>query len=519
MNFKFLRTMGCIALGSSFIASAQEATLQNVLLNKAVIEVAGKPAADSEGPENLIDGDLKTKYCIIQSNPFVVIDAQGYYQFSSFKFHDCKTNEDEENASAYKLELSMDGKTWQTVAEATDVAAIDLKEINIDAPVKARYVRLSPTYRNCARIWEFEGFGTDATTLSATLQTEKLQLDINADGKIILNYTIDGKKSEDFTITTETSKTDIIEIGTVTDENGAVSIPVKGIAKGAVTVTVTIINAGEVATFSVPVRVTSDIPASDADAVEISNWKTDIVAESLNSETFSGIKSGWYDYIGFYTAAVEAEGALCNEDGIVETASGNIYKIPFGEKNATSVDEYDPAELTLTTPMATENVNLLVFARSYDGITLNSSIIYEDGSESDETGYKLSHWAYYDGELDGTEALTGIGTILNSLYDGVSVEEEKNIRFYEISLPADKAKKVKAISLSTKGGEYNDEIFAVGVNAKEAKMSGTIDIESNNTDKVAVAYYLLNGQKVDNVSNGLYIVRYSDGTSAKIYIK
>lgn len=88
MKVRNLLLTGFISVGAAVPGFAQEPTPTNVLLNKAVIEVAGNPAADSEGPDKLIDGDYTTKYCIIQSTPFVVIDAQGYYNFSSFKYSD-----------------------------------------------------------------------------------------------------------------------------------------------------------------------------------------------------------------------------------------------------------------------------------------------------------------------------------------------------------------------------------------------------------------------------------------------
>lgn len=464
MKLKFLLATGCITLSGLF-ASAQEATPQNVLLNKAVIEVAGKPAADSEGPEKLIDGDLQTKYCIIQSNPFVVIDAQGYYQFSSFKFHDCKTNEEEENASAYKIELSMDGKTWQTAAEADGVADIALKEINLNAPVKARYVRFSPTYKNCARMWELEGFGIDATTLSATLTTESLELDLNGEGEIKMSYKLKGDKAEDFAISTAVSNSKV-EVGTPVDNNGELTIPLKGIAKGSAIVSVKVTNSGEVYLFEVPVKVKSDAPVSDADAVTITDWDIDVVAETNNKSSFKGFGGGYYSGgYAFYTSAVQDAGALCDEDGILETANGNVYKIPFGANNARTIKRNnDAVEVTFEDPIPTEKVNLLVFADAEDGININATIIYDDNSESDPVTKNIGYYEYET--LDGTEAKSGLGLLENDYYeDDVVVPSEFINRVYEIELPADQYKNVKSISLTANGGSWGDVAYVLGVNA------------------------------------------------------
>lgn len=465
MESKSLLLTGLIALGGVLPGFAQEATQTNVLLNKAVIEVAGKPAADSEGPEKLIDGNLETKYCIIQSNPFVVIDALGYFQFSSFKFHDCATNEEEENASAYKIELSMDGTSWQTVAEASNVADVALKEIALSSPVKARYVRFSPTYERCARMWELEGFGVDATTLATQLQTESLELDINAESEIKVGFTITGEKGEDFACRATASKASV-EVGTPVEADGVFTIPVKGISKGTATVEVIIVNNGEVAKFEIPVKVNSDAPISDADAVKVSNWTEDLIAESLEDGSFtSGVSAGWYGSIAPYSAAVQEDGAICDEDGIVEIpTSGNVYKIPVTENNALKLERNaNPVRLTFDEAIPTEQVNMLVFADAEDGINVHATIIYDDNSESDPIEKTISYWEYE--ELDGQEALSGLGVVSKDYYDPISVSSEKNYRVYEMSIPTDQYKNAKEIELSVSGGSWGDVAYVIGVNA------------------------------------------------------
>ena len=465
MESKSLLLTGLIALGGVLPILAQEVTPTNVLLNKAVIEVAGNPAAESEGPEKLIDGDLQTKYCIIQSNPFVVIDALGYFQFSSFKFHDCATNEEEENASAYKIELSMDGTSWQTVAEASNVADVALKEIALSSPVKARYVRFSPTYERCAHMWELEGFGVDATTLATQLQTESLELDINAESEIKVGFTITGEKGEDFACRATASKASV-EVGTPVEADGVFTIPVKGISKGTATVEVIIVNNGEVAKFEIPVKVNSDAPISDADAVKVSNWTEDLIAESLEDGSFtSGVSAGWYGSIAPYSAAVQEDGAICDEDGIVEIpTSGNVYKIPVTENNARKLERNaDPVRLTFEEAIPTEQVNMLVFADAEDGINVHATVIYDDNSESDPVEKTISYWEYE--ELDGQEALSGLGVVSKDYYDPISVSSEKNYRVYEMSIPTDQYKNAKEIELSVSGGSWGDVAYVIGVNA------------------------------------------------------
>ena len=461
--YKSILLLGAASL--ALTAAAQEPT--NVLLGKSVIEVAGNPAAEDEGPDKLIDGDRSTKYCIIQSNPYVVIDAKGYYTFSSFKFHDCQTNEQEENASAYKLEVSMDGKTWTVAAEASNVADVALKEIALTAPVKARYVKFSPTYNNCARMWELEGFGIDSSTLSATLHTESLELDVNASGEIKVGYTVKGEKGADFACTALSEKSNV-EVGTPVEANGVFTIPVKGISKGNVKVVVKIVNNGEIASFEVPIKVKSDAPASDADAIAITNWKYDMVAENLTKDAFNGISQGWGDRaVAFYTSAVSDEGAICDEDGIIEVpTSGNVYKIPFGANNAFQVTRNDdPVEINFAEVVPTEQVNILAFADTEDNdLMLHAVLKYEDGSESDETSQVVGPFKY--DVVDGLEAVTDLGMVEVDLYtNSVSILPNRNYRLYEISIPADQYKNVKSVAFTADGGSYKDYIYVIGVNA------------------------------------------------------
>lgn len=100
----------------------------------------------------------------------------------------------------------------------------------------------------------------------------------------------------------------------------------------------------------------------------VTSWTDDLIAETRDLSSMDGISSGWYgDVYGFYTTGVEAEGALCDEEGIVEVpASGNVYKLPVAAKNAVALERYsDPVSLTIDGELATSQVNLLVFADTY----------------------------------------------------------------------------------------------------------------------------------------------------------
>lgn len=261
----------------------------------------------------------------------------------------------------------MDGQNWQTAAEASNVADVDLKEVPLASPMKARYVRFSPTYNECARMWELEGYGVDVTTLSASLETEALELNEGENGELKVSFSVKGDKAADFACTATTDKPNVT-LGTPVEADGVFTIPVAAVSKGTATVHITVVNDGEVVAFDVTVKVTSTTPVSTEDAVTVTSWTDDLIAETRDLSSMDGISSGWYgDVYGFYTTGVEAEGALCDEEGIVEVpASGNVYKLPVAAKNAVALERYsDPVSLTIDGELATSQVNLLVFADTY----------------------------------------------------------------------------------------------------------------------------------------------------------
>lgn len=223
-----------------------------------------------------------------------------------------------------------------------------------------------------------------------------------------------------------------------------------------------------------------------AAAVEITNWKTDLVAEELNSKKFNGITQGWTGRAAFFTTSINAEGALCADDGIVTVKSGNIYLVPVTAKNATPVEKYgDDVELTLAQPVATSMVNILVVAKSENGMTLNTILNYEDGTTSDEMSNAVSHWI--NAAPTGNEALSGLGVVTYDYYDGAQLSSDRDRCIYEISVVADPFKLLRSISFTVSGGGYNDIAYVFGINAKAAGDNIKKHLEASlENDKVTV---------------------------------
>lgn len=205
-------------------------------------------------------------------------------------------------------------------------------------------------------------------------------------------------------------------------------------------------------------------PATVANgAVTITNWSDDIVAESLDGIS-EGIENGFQGLYAFYTSAVCADGAICDAEGNVTSASGCLYNIPATEKNAMKLARYsDPVTANFDAPRTTEKVTLLVFAKASDGIDVMASLVYQGGPNGELQTKRVQDWQY--DTPDGTEALTGLGVVDKDYFADAVVSANRNYRLYEIVLAADASRKVAGVELSIDGGSYGNVAYVVGVNA------------------------------------------------------
>ena len=196
--------------------------------------------------------------------------------------------------------------------------------------------------------------------------------------------------------------------------------------------------------------------------------------------------------------------------------SDNVYQLAsYDANNATvivGVGGYDVSrDLTFATPIYTENINLLATSANGEA-DLDITVKYEDGTNEDVQNAKVADW--HASEADGTEAVYGLGRVNMSSND---IAGERNFRLFEIPVTAKRNSKVQSVSINNKAtGTY---LTVLGVNAKDEQTSGIDNLTADKDGKTIIAYYNLQGQEVKNAANGLYIVRYADGTSAKLFIK
>ena len=246
-------------------ASAQKA-VYNVLKGKTVVSYSGSTNS-TEVPGKIIDGvtnpsATSSKWCNISPDNEVVFDCEGAYRMYGFVIYDGNAGPESgvDQIDSYTIELSQDGKTWQTVVDNSKAGneKISIKSDYI-APVKARYIRLRPHVNGTLRIWEFEAYGKEDNNLTMKVEPKEMSIFARETKNITVQYDLGGDKREDiFTCTAKSGGN--VTVGTITEDvaNQTFTIPVTAEdVFGMDMVTITINNGGAYQERTVTVTVDS----------------------------------------------------------------------------------------------------------------------------------------------------------------------------------------------------------------------------------------------------------------------
>ncbi len=238
----------------------------NVIEKKAVVKFS-QSANTSEMPSNIIDGvrypkSKSEKWCATTPGPnWAIFDLRGVYRIYGFGIWDCKSGpEQNENFADYTIELSLDGENWTTVVNE-EGRGLDNIKYDYIAPTYGRYVRLSPNNDGVLRIWEFEVYGVDEGTISATIDRTDLSLMSGDTEYLTVTYDLrDFERHEDFKCEAVVEN-EIVKIGKITEDAAACTftIPVTALdAIGETEVVITVRNGGVYAETRVHILVDSD---------------------------------------------------------------------------------------------------------------------------------------------------------------------------------------------------------------------------------------------------------------------
>ena len=327
---------------------------------------------------------------------------------------------------------------------------------------------------------------------------------------LVITYNMNGETREaNFSADADFTGNGVI-LGDITEDKAACTftVPVTALSdKGNGEIIFTVTN-GELAKVC-KVKVSVDKPS------EFTGWKHDVIAESTPANEFTTKyldKDGWV----LYTSAVKEEGAVAGDDRTIVTSKGTVFTLePYDAPNALRLDAYDdPAELTAVNPSFCEQLHILAISANGD-CDVEVTVGYEDGSTDEPQTITIQDWY---GDATGT-ALHGFDRIFanNDSWEN-DVDEfdgQNNFRLFEFTINLDATKKFRKVSFQHSKNRTYPTILAL---AKAEKTTGIDSIESDG-DKTIEAIYNIQGIEVKNPTSGLYIVRYSDGSTRKVIIK
>lgn len=259
-----------------------------------------------------------------------------------------------------------------------------------------------------------------------------------------------------------------------------------------------------------------------------SGFNTDCVAESESVAPTDKSTHPALDGHGsvFTTAAVSGnsravpdDGALTSKTGIkyqlADYAADNCLYLPQGGSNGT---------LTLATPQSVDTLAILLVGTSkganYDlkySVTMN----YSDGTSTDAGSFTVDDWG------SSTNAATDGYYRWRADYNGGALETNTPYYMSEQLIPADKTKQLSSVTLTSEcaydtwiGGGGNDwgQLGFFALSSLTTTTTG-IDGVSTPTQRVIKEIWTIDGRKLNSLQHGLNIVRYSDGTVAKIMVR
>lgn len=249
--------------------------------------------------------------------------------------------------------------------------------------------------------------------------------------------------------------------------------------------------------------------------LDLRGWSVDGIAEKTPAASNSGNiqTNGW----AFYTSAIQAQGAISDETRKVTSATGIEYKLaPYNQPNMSVVSTWlGDVELTLSSPISAEEIYVLGASVGAGKITVEA--IYSDGTRSTATAINFNDWAAIAAT---NKAVSGLGRIkrnANTQYQADEIPEDYNYALSEGKAATDKTKQITKLLFKDKDSSGYPLLMAVS--AKIESVSTGIAQNVNQEGAKLIGVFNVNGVKLDAPSKGINILKYSDGTSRKMFVK
>lgn len=346
----------------------------------------------------------------------------------------------------------------------------------------------------------------NASTMRLTLDTASLVLEPGESYDLVAQYNLNGEeRADNFALKAEVSN-NCISLGEISENtaDATFTIPVTaGAEVGSSEISLTLINGENQKSKKVLVSVT--VPA------QFNGWNKDVIVEALPAADHA---DGYIDgeELTLFSADVQADGAIADGTRMTTTASGTQYILaPFDEQNGLLLDAYDTVELTADKMSKCTGVYILV-ATNRDA-TIKVTPTYEDDTDGEAQEANISSYSS-EGESALNVKLINASTYSWSYGNDEIVNDPAVIN--EVYIPLDDTKALKSLSFEQTSSRPDITVIAV---AKKEAFSGINSVGSVNPGSEIVAIYNLQGQQVANPTSGVYVIRYSDGTTAKVLLK
>lgn len=264
-------------------------------------------------------------------------------------------------------------------------------------------------------------------------------------------------------------------------------------------------------------QVESAVPVNEP--AEMEGWTADIIAEALPGASYVTSCIDDEDKWNLYSLEVSADGAIADADRMIKAESGYKYQIaPYDSNNALVLKERDEeVVLDFVKPARCEQIQMLVFSGGDFSSRFEVKGTYDDGSDTDWKVYSINGW-----DENGNGACSkNFGIIYTGKTSGKYTPDQLDDTahyLYEKKLTTDPSKKLVSLTFKSTKVAYPN-ILAISRTAFKDENSGIEEIPSTESEKTIVAIYNMQGVQVKNPASGLYIVRYSDGSVRKIFIK
>lgn len=260
---------------------------------------------------------------------------------------------------------------------------------------------------------------------------------------------------------------------------------------------------------------------SNYEPIAVSNWNADVIAEG-DPETTATLGVDYDNWV-FYSSAFKSEGALVGSDGLINTNSRVAYEVaPCDQSNAMVLKSSSDYTINFAQPAFYSNIRMLGAATIDEDKEVTVIVNYDDDSTADEQSVVLPSWL----TADGSEAVSHLGRVRynysENFFDETepgTVDDEQNCTLHEVTVACDNSKRVKSLTLKGYHSSYSRAVILALVGEVPASNAVEDAVADGIAGKVVEGYYNMQGIRVNQPAAGLYIVRFTDGTAAKVVIR